>query len=82
MPPLFMVKVLGLMLELVTAINHFAADFNGHFASVNLDGNFHLAFSFRSDFAVRTEGAGSGTGAGVIGLEMQKHPDGTRPFEC
>ena len=52
MPPLFVVKVLGLMLELIMTIGYFAADFNGYHAPVDFDGNFHPAFSFRSDFVV------------------------------
>jgi len=82
-PLLLTVKFPAVALFLFPKLPNLGRDFNGHYALISFDGNFHLAFSFRSVLLGLNEGAGSGIGVGVSGsIETQKHPDGARPFGC
>lgn len=67
-------KILGLVLPCVHALGYLDTDFNGHHAAIDFDGDLHrvvLLFRFRGVTESEQERVGSGTGAGVIGLEIR-----------
>ncbi len=74
MPPFFVIKVLGFVLALVVPLGNIVADFYGHIAPMNFDGNFHLAFSSRPEFllGVRSERRGWGAAPGADASTKQQ----------
>ena len=64
-PLLFPVKFPTAALVLFPKLPHLGRDFNGHHMPINFDGNFHLAFSFRSVFSM-AERKGRGATPGPV----------------
>ena len=66
-------------LGLFQIVGNLGADLDRHKPPVDFDGNFHRPF-LRSDFWGLNGGEGSGSGAGVAGLGIEKCPDSARLF--